>query len=322
MTRSAFRRDAAGAVLQTEFPDLPVLRGKVRDVFDLTPLAGRIPELAGCLLVCASDRLSAFDYVLPTGIPGKGRVLTSLSNWWFDFLNVPDHRTGRSVDDLPLDGLADDDRRELAARAVIARRCEMFPVECVARGYLSGSGWKEYQANRAVCGVPLPAGLTESARLPSPIFTPATKAAEGHDENVSIERAAEAVGVKTAERLRVLTLALYEKAAAHAAECGLILADTKFEFGALPGETDASGEPVLRLCDEALTPDSSRYWPAEGYASGGAQPSFDKQFVRDWLLASDWDRNSPPPPLPPEIAERTAEKYRAAHRLLTGADAP
>ncbi|MFH5806108.1 phosphoribosylaminoimidazolesuccinocarboxamide synthase [Alienimonas sp. DA493] len=322
MSRPAFRRDAAGAVLRTELPELPVVRGKVRDVFDLAPLADRDPALAGCLLVSASDRLSAFDYVLPTGIPGKGRVLTSLSNWWFDFLDVPDHRTGQAVADLPLDELSDDDRRELAARAVVVRRCEMFPVECVARGYLSGSGWKEYQAAGAVCGVELPPGLTESARLPEPIFTPATKATEGHDENVSIERAAEAVGTETAERLRALTLALYERAAEHAAACGLILADTKFEFGALPGKTDERGEPVLRLCDEALTPDSSRYWPADGYAPGGPQPSFDKQFVRDWLLASDWDRNSPPPPLPPEIAERTAEKYRTAHRLLTGSDAP
>ena len=322
MTSPALRRDAAGAVLAVDLPSLTATRGKVRDVFDLAPLAAADPACDGLLLVCATDRLSAFDHVLPTGIPGKGRTLTSLSNWWFDSLDVPDHRTDRTIADLPLTGVSDEDRRELAARSVVVRRCAMYPVECVARGYLSGSGWKEYQAGGAVCGVALPSGLTESARLPEPVFTPATKATEGHDENVSLARAAEAVGERTADRLRDRTLDLYRRAAAHAAECGLILADTKFEFGSLPGDLNADGEPILRLCDEALTPDSSRYWPADAYAPGGPQPSFDKQYVRDWLLESGWDRESPPPALPPDVAERTAEKYAAAHRLLTGRDTP
>ncbi|NNJ25560.1 phosphoribosylaminoimidazolesuccinocarboxamide synthase [Alienimonas chondri] len=320
MTAPALHRDAAGAVLRVDLPGLVAIRGKVRDVFDLRPLAAVDPAFERLLLVCATDRISAFDFILPTGIPGKGRVLTSLSNWWFDYLSVPDHRTDRTVADLPLDGVRDEDLTELAARSVVVKRCEMFPVECVARGYLSGSGWKEYRQNGSVCGVALPPGMTESDRLPAPIFTPATKAAEGHDENVSLERAAEAVGTSTAERLRALTLELYGRAAEYAADRGLILADTKFEFGALPGDLNEQGEPILRLCDEALTPDSSRYWPAEGYAPGGAQPSFDKQYVRDWLLGSSWDRESPPPPLPPEVAARTAEKYQSAHRLLTGRD--
>ncbi|MEM9702450.1 MAG: phosphoribosylaminoimidazolesuccinocarboxamide synthase, partial [Planctomycetota bacterium] len=217
----------------------------------------------------------------------------------------------------PLDWLGDADRGELAGRSVVVRRCEMLPVECVARGFLSGSGWTEYQRTGAVCGVPLPGGLRESARLPQPIFTPATKATEGHDENVSFDRATEAVGADFAERLRATTLDLYRRAAAHADACGLILADTKFEFGTIAADGDGAS---IRLCDEALTPDSSRYWPKEGYEPGGPQPSFDKQYVRDWLLSSGWDRESPPPPLPAEVAAGAAEKYRTAHRLLTGRD--
>ena len=321
---AALRRDAGGAVVAVHLPGLPVYRGKVRDVFSLSPLPGG----GGLLLVVATDRLSAFDHVLPTGIPGKGRVLTSLSNFWFDLLGVPDHRTDRTVADLRLDqhargGLGEEELAELAARSVVVTACEMLPVECVARGYLSGSGWREYREDGAVCGVPLPPGLTESAKLPEPIFTPATKATEGHDENVSFGATAAAIGRERAEHLRTLTLGLYRRAAAHAADCGLILADTKFEFGLDPDELGASDEiGDIWLCDEALTPDSSRYWPADGYAPGGPQPSFDKQFVRDWLSASGWDRNSPPPPLPADVAERTAEKYRAAHRLLTGRDCP
>ena len=314
----AIERDPAGAVVAVELPGLPVYRGKVRDVFSLSPL----PGCGGLLLVVATDRLSAFDHVLPTGIPGKGRVLTSLSNFWFDRLGVPDHRTGRAVADLPLNGVplngvSDADRAELAARSVVVRACEIVPIECVARGYLSGSGWNDYRATGAVCGVPLPAGLAESARLPGPIFTPATKATEGHDENVSLEAAAAAVGRETVERLRDLTLDLYQRAAAYAAGRGLILADTKFEFGALPEDPG-----TLRLCDEALTPDSSRFWPADRYARGGPQPSFDKQYVRDWLLASGWDRQSPPPPLPADVARRTADRYAEAHRRLTGREPP
>ena len=305
----ALTRDAGGAVVRVALPGLPVRRGKVRDVFDLPSSPGD----AGLLLVVATDRLSAFDHVLPTGIPGKGRALTGLSNFWFDLLNVPDHRTDRSVADLPLEGVSAGDRAELAARSVVVRRCDVFPVECVARGYLSGSGWAEYAATGSVCGVSLPAGLTESAKLPEPIFTPASKATEGHDENVSFDTAAEAVGGEAAERLRALTLDLYARAADFAADRGLILADTKFEFGTSPDDPH-----TIRLCDEALTPDSSRYWPADRYAPGGPQPSFDKQFVRDWLLASGWDRNSPPPPLPAGVAARTAELYREAHVRLTG----
>ena len=315
----AFTRDAAGAVLRADLPGLNASRGKVRDVFPLSTL----PGCAGLLLVVATDRLSAFDHVLPAGIPGKGRVLTSLSDWWFDFLDVPDHRTGRTARDLPLAGVTDADRDELAARSVVVTACEMLPVECVARGYLAGSGWNEYRAAGAVCGAALPAGLTESAKLPEPIFTPATKASEGHDENVSFETAAAAVGETRAEHLRTLTLDLYRRAAAHAESCGLILADTKFEFGLDPdelGESDEIGDTWL--CDEALTPDSSRFWPADRYEPGRPQESFDKQFVRDWLLASGWDRQSPPPPLPAEVAARTARKYREAHRRLTGREAP
>ena len=214
------------------------------------------------------------------------------------------------------------DRDELAARSVVVRACEIFPLECVARGYLAGSGWKEYQAAQAVCGVFLRPGKVESERLERPIFTPATKAAEGHDENVGMAEAEKIVGRAVAGRLRALTLGLYARAADAAERAGLLLADTKFEFGVVPGEKPhRDGSPRIRLCDEALTPDSSRYWPKDGYAPGGPQPSFDKQFVRDWLLASGWDRESPPPPLPPDVAERTAAKYRECHRRLTGRDA-
>ena len=316
---SVFSRDGSGAVVSAELPGLPVRRGKVRDVFDLSAVPGH----AGTLLVVATDRLSAFDHVLPGGVPGKGRVLTGLSNWWFDRLDVPDHRTGLAVKDVPLDGLSDADRTELAARSVVVKKCDIYPVECVARGFLAGSGWKEYLATQAVCGVFLRPGKRQSERLERPIFTPATKAEGGHDENIGMGEAEEIVGRVVAGRLRALTLGLYARAADAAERAGLILADTKFEFGVVPGEKPhRDGTPRIRLCDEALTPDSSRYWPADGYAPGGPQPSFDKQFVRDWLLQSGWDRESPPPALPPEVVEKTAEKYRECHRRLTGRDAP
>ncbi len=288
----------------TDLPGLEPRRGKVRDVYDL----------GEHLLLVASDRISAFDWILPTAIPDKGRVLTQVSRFWFDRWQanptIQHHLITTEVERMPLPDGAD--REWLAGRSMLCRKARVVPFECVARGYLSGSGWKEYQANGSVCGVGLPPGLTESDRLPEPIFTPATKAEMGdHDENVSFERMAADLGNDLAARLRDLTLALYQAGAEHAASCGLLIADTKFEFGIAEG-----GE--LILIDEVLTPDSSRFWPADAYQPGGPQPSFDKQFVRDWLLASDWDRNSPPPPLPSEIVTKTREKYVEAFRKLTG----
>lgn len=286
----------------SDLPGFEPVRGKVRDVYDL----------GEHLLLVASDRISAFDWILPTAIPDKGRVLTQVSRFWFDRWGdrVPHHLVTCDVDQMPLPEGAD--RDWLAGRSMLCKKANVVPFECVARGYLSGSGWKEYQADQSVCGVALPAGLVESDRLPEPIFTPATKAELGdHDENVSFERMASDLGEELAERLRTLTLDLYAAGAEHAASCGLIIADTKFEFGV----TDA-GE--LILIDEVLTPDSSRFWPADQYTPGGAQPSFDKQFVRDWLLASDWDRNSEPPELPAEIVVQTRGKYIEALERLTG----
>jgi phosphoribosylaminoimidazole-succinocarboxamide synthase len=276
-------------------------RGKVRDIYDVDP---------GHLLMVTTDRISAFDVVLPTPIPDKGRVLTALSLFWFDRTRdlVSNHLVSASVDDLPASFA--EHREELAGRSMLVRRAEMIPIECVARGYLSGSGWKEYRASGTVCGIRLPDGFRESERLPEPIFTPATKAETGHDENISIERAGEIVGQGLARRLEELTLTLYERGATVTAERGVILADTKFEFGFIEGE--------IALCDEVMTPDSSRFWPADGYAPGGTQPSFDKQYVRDWLDSSGWDHEPPPPELPPDVVGQTAGRYREAYERVTG----
>jgi phosphoribosylaminoimidazole-succinocarboxamide synthase len=274
-------------------------RGKVRDIY----------EGGENLVMVASDRISAFDVVLPTPIPDKGRVLTGLSLFWFEQTAsvVPNHLVSADVAEFPEPFAGD---VELAGRAILVKRARMVPIECVARGYLSGSGWKEYRTNGRVCGIALPAGLHESDRLPEPIFTPATKAAEGHDVNISLDQAAEIVGRGLAERLKELTISVYEHCAAIARELGIIIADTKFEFGFADGE--------LILCDEVLTPDSSRFWPADRYQPGGPQPSFDKQYVRDWLDESGWNHEPPPPELPDEVVESTASRYREAYERLTG----
>ena len=290
------------ALLQTDLGSIPLTaRGKVRDIYALD---------GNRLLFVATDRISAFDHVLGSGIPGKGKILTQLSLFWFDLLAdvVPNHVISAKVGDFPasLQPFA----AQLEERSMVVRRAEMFPVECVVRGYLSGSGWKDYQKTGAVCGIPLPAGLRESDRLPEPIFTPAAKNNVGHDENISFERMAATVGQRQAEELRTLTFAIYDKASRHAAGKGLILADTKFEFGSVNGKTI--------LADEVLTPDSSRYWPAEGYRPGGAQPSFDKQYVRDYLESIRWNKQAPAPSLPDEVIARTREKYMEAFHLITG----
>jgi phosphoribosylaminoimidazole-succinocarboxamide synthase len=274
-------------------------RGKVRDIF----------EAGDDLLMVATDRISAFDVVLPQAIPDKGRVLTGLSLFWFDRTShlVANHLITADATAFP-DPFGDD-LEWLAGRAMQVRRAEVVPIECVARGYLSGSGWKEYRGSGRVCGVALPKGLVESDRLPEPIFTPATKEATGHDINISLDEMAERVGRGLAERLKELTLTLYEFAAARALERGIMLADTKFEFGFAEGE--------LLLIDEVLTPDSSRFWPADRYEPGHPQPSFDKQYVRDWLDASGWDHEPPPPDLPDEVIEQTAARYREAYERIT-----
>ena len=267
--------------------------GKVRDLYT---------NLNGELLIVASDRISAFDYILPTEITGKGKLLTQLSLFWFEMFKeiVPNHLI---TTDVPT---------EVKDRAVIVKPLEMFPIECVARGYLTGSGWVEYQKGQAVTGISLPTGLLDGSKLPSNIFTPATKAEMGdHDENITFERAAAIIGLDQAEKLRELTLTLYSTAHDYAATRGIILADTKFEFG-----LDSEGK--ICLGDEALTPDSSRFWSLDGWKPGGAQPSFDKQYVRDWLLASGWDRQSPPPELPQDVVDKTRERYESAFTLLTG----
>jgi phosphoribosylaminoimidazole-succinocarboxamide synthase len=275
-------------------------RGKVRDVY----------RAGDRLLIVATDRISAFDYILPTGIPDKGRVLTQLSIFWFDFLRdlTPTHFLTACVDDYP-DPLPRF-RDQLEGRSMLVKRANMIEIECVARGYISGSGWKEYRQHGTVCGIQLPAGLRESDKLPEPIFTPATKAQTGHDENVSFEHVASLIGEDLARRLRDLTLAIYTRAAAYAETKGIIIADTKFEFGFVGDE--------LVLGDEVLTPDSSRFWLAESYNPGGAQFSYDKQFVRDYLESIHWDKQPPAPKLPEEVAAKTGEKYRQAYRVLTG----
>jgi phosphoribosylaminoimidazole-succinocarboxamide synthase len=274
--------------------------GKVRDVY----------SLGDQLLIVASDRISAFDCILPDGIPGKGRVLTQMSIFWFEMLRslVPTHFITADVDQYP--SQLHPFRDQLAGRSMLVRRAQMFPIECVARGYLAGSGWKEYRAHGTVCGIPLPAGLRESDRLPEPIFTPATKAESGHDENISFEAASDLIGAAAAARLRDLTLTIYRIASQYAETRGIILADTKFEFGLIGDE--------LVLGDEVLTPDSSRFWPREHYAPGRSQMSYDKQFVRDYLETLDWNKQPPAPPLPPDVIRKTAEKYREAYEVLSG----
>ena len=289
------------ALLTTSIPEGQLVsRGKVRDIY-----ASR-----EALILVATDRISAFDCVLSPGIPGRGIVLTQLSNFWFHrFASVvPNHLLATRLEDFPEPYRS---HPELAGRSVLVRRLDPIPVECVARGYLAGSGWKEYRETGTVCGIPLPDGLRESERLPEPIFTPATKATTGHDENISFDRMVEIVGGETAERLRELTLMLYSEAASRAAERGVIIADTKFEFG-----FDEAGAIVWM--DEALTPDSSRFWPADEYEPGRSQRSFDKQYVRDWLEASGWNKEPPPPELPPDVVRGTMERYLEAYRLLTG----
>ena len=289
-------------VLNTHLSDLPLhASGKVRDLYRLEN---------DRLLFVATDRISAFDYVLASGIPEKGRVLTQLSLFWFDFLKdiCPNHLIAADVAQYPavLQPHAD----ELRGRSMVVAMADMIPVECVARGYLSGSGWKEYQQTGAVCGIKLPAGLRESDRLPEPIFTPASKATTGHDENISFARMADMVGKLLSAQLRDLTLRLYSKAADYARERGIIIADTKFEFG----RTQAG----LTLADEVLTPDSSRFWPAETYQPGKPQESFDKQYVRDYLEAIKWDKRPPAPGLPEDVQQQTSRKYREAYHRLTG----
>ncbi len=289
-------------LLQTAFPDLQLhASGKVRDVYSVGDQQ---------LLFVATDRISAFDYILATGIPHKGRVLTQISLFWFDFLAdiVPNHLITADVSQYPPAILKYAD--QLRGRSMLVQRAEMFPVECVVRGYISGSAWKEYKATGKVCGIDLPSGLQESDALPEPIFTPATKAVTGHDENISFDAMCVIVGVETASHLRDLTLRVYRKAAAYARQRGIIIADTKFEFG-----RTAKG---ITLADEVLTPDSSRFWPADKYAPGRSQDSYDKQYVRDYLEQIRWNKQPPAPALPQEVARRTSEKYLEAYFQLTG----
>jgi len=270
----------------------------VRDIYDL----------GDKLLIVATDRLSAFDVVMPTPIPDKGKVLTQLSLFWFRLLKdvIPNHVLSATEFPAPFDA----HREELAGRSMVVKKTQPLPIECVVRGYVSGSGWKDYKATGAICGIPLPAGLVESDKLPDPIFTPATKATSGHDENISFERAASMIGRELAEKVRAVSIEIYKRAAEYAAPRGILLADTKFEFGLLNGE--------LIWIDEALTPDSSRFWPAAEYKPGGAQPSFDKQFVRDYLEQIRWPKTPPGPELPADVVAATRAKYREAYRILVG----
>ena len=291
-------------VVETTLSGLKLLgRGKVRDIYDVD----------GKLLLVASDRLSAFDVVMPDGIPGKGKVLTQISAFWFRMLEdiVPNHMISVDVDAFPPEARVH--AETLRGRSMLCRKAKPFPVECVVRGYLSGSGWAEYKEKGEVCGIPLPKGLRESDRLPEPLFTPATKEEKGkHDENISFERMVRIVGKETAEQVRSIVVGLYVKAAAYALSKGIIIADTKFELGTVDGR--------LILIDEALTPDSSRFWPVAGYQPGGPQKSFDKQFVRDYLLTLPWNKTAPGPRLPADVVEKTALKYREALTILTGKD--
>jgi phosphoribosylaminoimidazole-succinocarboxamide synthase len=284
--------------METSLKQLPVRRGKVRDIYDL----------GDQLLLVSTDRISAFDWVLPSGIPDKGRVLTQCSAFWFDWLKEPNHMLTCDVTQMNLaEGI---DCEPLAGRSMLVRKTEVVPIECVVRGYLSGSGWKEYQESESVCGIDLPSGLTESAQLSTPIFTPATKEETGHDINISFERMVEIVGADVAEELRRRSIDIYQRGAEYARQRGIIIADTKFEWGVVDDE--------LILIDEVLTPDSSRFWPADQYEAGHGQPSFDKQFVRDWLSETGWDKNSDPPALPENVVTGTRDKYIEAYEQLTG----
>jgi len=290
-------------LFRTELPGLDlVARGKVRDVY----------SAGDDLVIVATDRLSAFDCILPTPIPDKGRVLTQMTLFWLNLLReiVPNHLISANVADYPSPFQAY--RNELEGRSMLVRRAAMLPIECVARGYVSGSGWKDYRRTGAVCGIQLPTGLRESDRLPEPIFTPASKAQAGHDENITLDDAAREIGIDVATRIRDLTLAIYRRASDYAEGRGIIIADTKFEFGFVGDE--------LILADEVLTPDSSRFWPRSEYQPGGPQPSFDKQFVRDYLESIHWNKQPPAPALPDDVVRRTSEKYREAYRLLAGKD--
>ncbi|MGE4055190.1 MAG: phosphoribosylaminoimidazolesuccinocarboxamide synthase [Vicinamibacterales bacterium] len=285
----------------------PDRQGKVRDIFDF----------GDRLLIVATDRMSAFDYVLGSGIPDKGKILTQISAFWFDHLQsiAPNHLLSMNTAEFP-DAVREDSAL-LAGRTMLVRRTEPLVIECVARGYLSGSGWKDYRTTGRVCGIALPAGLRESDRLPAPIFTPATKAQSGHDINITDAEAAALVGSPVLDRARDLTLRLYAAGAAHAESRGIIVADTKFEFGLLPDDGRPPADRLI-LIDEALTPDSSRFWPRQSYAPGGPQPSFDKQFVRDYLEAIQWNKQPPVPTLPDDVVSRTRDKYIEAFRRLTG----
>ena len=288
---------------ETQFAGLsPSARGKVRDIYDL----------GDKLLIVAPDRLSAFDVILPTPIPDKGRVLTQLSLFWFDLLKdvILNHVISATEFPAPFDRFKD----ELAGRSMLVRKTKPLPIECVVRGYVSGSGWKDYRTTGKICGISLPNGLYESDRLPEPIFTPATKAISGHDENIPFEQAEKMVGKNLAEKVRTVSIELYRRASAHAEPRGIVVADTKFEFGVLNDE--------LIWIDEALTPDSSRFWPAAHYSPGGPQASFDKQFVRDYLERMRWPKTPPGPELPPEVVDATREKYREAYRILTSHELP
>ena len=286
------------ALLQTSLDPLQPRRGKVRDVYDF----------GDRLLIVATDRISAFDWILPSGIPDKGRVLTQISAFWFQELNEPNHLISTELSDIDLPAGAD--RTALAGRSMVVRKTKVIPVECVVRGYLSGSGWKDYCKTGSICGVELPKGLRESDRLPEPIFTPTTKAEQGHDESMTMQQVIDLLGRDQAIELRERSISVYSRGAEYARSRGIIIADTKFEWGLI-------GDDMI-VIDEVLTPDSSRFWPQVGYQAGGPQPSFDKQFVRDWLETTGWDKNSPPPELPVDVIAKTRQKYIDAFELLTG----
>jgi len=289
----------ARPLLQSEIPGHSCRRGKVRDVYDL----------GDRLVIVATDRISAFDWILPTGIPDKGRILSQMTLFWLDYLDVPNHLL--STDVAAMGPAFAAQAKVLQGRSMLVRKADVVPFECVVRGYVAGSGWKEYRKQNTVCGIPLPAGLQECQQLPAPIFTPSTKAAAGHDENISFQQMAASIGPKLAAELRERSLDIYRRASACAESRGIVLADTKFEWGRLP-------DGRLILIDEVLTPDSSRFWPKDSYQPGKNPPSYDKQFVRDWLEDSGWDKNSPPPQLPADVVERTRAKYVEAYERLTG----